>query len=56
MQNNKIMVRILSTVLLAGCLSHASEISFSLNDTYGRQVKSQDYEGVPIFLEFGACW
>ena len=32
------------------------KLEFSLMDSYGRQVSSQDYEGVPIFLEFGACW
>ena len=32
------------------------KLEFSLMDSYGRQVCSQDYEGVPIFLEFGACW
>ena len=34
----------------------AEKIEFSLTDSFGRQVSSQDYEGVPIFLEFGACW
>ena len=34
----------------------AEKVEFSLMDSYGRQVSSQDYEGVPIFLEFGACW
>lgn len=32
------------------------KLEFSLMDSYGRLVSSQDYEGVPIFLEFGACW
>ncbi len=32
------------------------KLEFSLMDSYGREVSSQDYEGVPIFLEFGACW
>ena len=32
------------------------KLEFSLMDSYGRQVSSQDYKGVPIFLEFGACW
>ena len=31
-------------------------VSFDLPDAYGRRVSSQDYVGVPIFLEFGACW
>ena len=34
----------------------AEQIEFSLMDSYGREVSSQDYKGVPIFLEFGACW
>jgi cytochrome oxidase Cu insertion factor (SCO1/SenC/PrrC family) len=34
----------------------AEKVEFSLMDSYGRQVSSQDYKGVPIFLEFGACW
>ena len=32
------------------------KLEFSLMDSYGREVSSQDYKGVPIFLEFGACW
>ena len=32
------------------------KLEFSLMDSYGRQVSSQDYKGVPVFLEFGACW
>jgi cytochrome oxidase Cu insertion factor (SCO1/SenC/PrrC family) len=32
------------------------QLEFSLMDSYGREVSSQDYKGVPIFLEFGACW
>ena len=31
-------------------------VTFSLPAAYGRIVSSQDYAGVPIFLEFGACW
>jgi len=31
-------------------------VTFSLPDAYGRLVSSQDYAGVPVFLEFGACW
>jgi cytochrome oxidase Cu insertion factor (SCO1/SenC/PrrC family) len=34
----------------------AEKLEFSLVDSYGRQVSSQDYKGVPVFLEFGACW
>jgi cytochrome oxidase Cu insertion factor (SCO1/SenC/PrrC family) len=36
--------------------NEAEKLEFSLIDSYGRQVSSQDYKGVPIFLEFGACW
>ena len=32
------------------------KLEFSLMDSYGRLVCSRDYKGVPIFLEFGACW
>ncbi|MHC4458273.1 MAG: hypothetical protein ACYS0I_14540 [Planctomycetota bacterium] len=32
------------------------KLAFSLPDAFGRQVHSQDYKGVPVFLEFGACW
>ncbi|MHC4353278.1 MAG: carboxypeptidase regulatory-like domain-containing protein [Planctomycetota bacterium] len=31
-------------------------LEFTLYDAFGRQVRSQDYKGVPVFLEFGACW
>jgi len=31
-------------------------LSFELFDVFGRKVCSDDYAGVPIFLEFGACW
>ena len=34
----------------------SEKLEFSLMDSYGRQVSSQDYKGVPVFLEFGACW
>ncbi|MEN6306902.1 MAG: hypothetical protein ABFD91_04030 [Anaerohalosphaeraceae bacterium] len=43
-------------MVLSSCLCGAAQIEFSLTDSYGRQVKSQDYKGVPLFLEFGACW
>lgn len=48
------------TVLAAAlCLvqaAQADKLEFNLVDTHGRRVTSQDYKGVPIFLEFGACW
>ena len=31
-------------------------LEFEMADVYGRIVSSQDYKGVPVFLEFGACW
>jgi hypothetical protein len=34
----------------------AQKFEFELVDVYGRVVSSQDYKGVPIFLEFGSCW
>jgi hypothetical protein len=34
----------------------AEKVEFSLMDSYSRGISSQDYKGVPIFLEFGACW
>jgi len=46
--------------LLAGLLAvsgaQAKKLDFSLVDSYGRNVNAEDYAGVPIFLEFGACW
>ncbi|MHC4123458.1 MAG: hypothetical protein ACYSSI_07785 [Planctomycetota bacterium] len=34
----------------------SEKLVFSLPDVFGRKVHSQDYKGVPVFLEFGACW
>ena len=34
----------------------AEKLAFSLYDCDGNKVTSQDYKGVPLFLEFGACW
>jgi len=36
--------------------AQGQKVQFELPDAYGRMVSSQDYAGVPIFLEFGACW
>ncbi len=33
-----------------------ASVTFNQSDAYGRVVSSQDYAGVPVFLEFGACW
>jgi hypothetical protein len=44
-------------ISLSGTLPvNAKTLDFSLFDSYGRKVTSQDYKGVPVFLEFGACW
>ena len=43
-------------LILAAHSLEAKTLKFSLFDSYGRKVTSQDYKGVPIFLEFGACW
>lgn len=34
----------------------SGKLNFALSDAFGREVRSQDYAGVPVFLEFGACW
>ena len=48
---------VLLAAFLAGELLGGNEkIEFSLPDIFGRQVRAQDYKGVPLFLEFGACW
>jgi len=36
--------------------SGANTLNFDLFDSYGRKVCSADYAGVPVLLEFGACW
>ena len=51
----------ISFVFIFVCLTvvlplKAEKIDFSLMDSYGREVSSHDYKGVPIFLEFGPCW
>jgi hypothetical protein len=53
---SKTIFTIILMCLLWVLPSEAEKAEFSLMDNYGRQVSSQDYEGVPIFLEFGACW
>jgi len=44
-----------SLLALAGAAG-AETLEFDLHDAHGRQVRSQDYQGRPLFLEFGACW
>ncbi len=53
---NKAIFTIILMCLVWALPSEAEKAEFSFMDNYGRQVSSQDYEGVPIFLEFGACW
>ena len=57
--------RTAAACLLAGlCLSmcyaqpwpKGQPAEFALHDIFGREVRSSDYEGVPLLLEFGACW
>ena len=47
---------ILGTLLLCSLAPAAQKLEFQLHDAWGREVRSQDYQGRPIFLEFGACW
>jgi hypothetical protein len=53
---HKMSVVIIFTCLVCVLPLEAEELEFSLMDSYGREVSWQDYKGVPIFLEFGACW
>lgn len=53
---NKTIFTIILMYLVWALPLEAEKVEFSLTDNYGRQVSFQDYDGVPIFLEFGACW
>ena len=55
MKRDMIFVAVLFAALCKVGVS-AEELGFELGDCYGRVVSSQDYKGVPVFLEFGACW
>ena len=44
------------TNLTATPQRQGEQLRFLLPDVFGREVRSQDYLGVPLFLEFGACW
>ncbi len=56
-QSNKLKsLMLIGGMILSGSLCTAAKLEFSLTDSFGRQVTSQDYTGVPLFLEFGACW
>ena len=56
MKNSKIFTTILFAAICTSGLSTDEKFEFELTDVYGRVVSSQDYKGVPIFLEFGSCW
>ncbi len=47
-----VVVALLSCAAAQG----APAFDFQLRDTMGREVRAQDYEGRPIFLQFGGCW
>jgi hypothetical protein len=47
---------ILGTLLACSPTLAAQTLEFQLHDAWGREVRSQDYKGRPLFLEFGACW
>lgn len=32
------------------------KVQFALRDVFGREVRAADYMGVPLLVEFGACW
>jgi len=52
------MVKAIAVTALLICAvgQGAAALDFQLYDTMGREVRAQDYEGRPLFLEFGACW
>jgi hypothetical protein len=54
--NRKTFFAVTFTLLISASTLKAEQLEFSLFDSFGRQVSSQDYKGVPLFLEFGACW
>ena len=56
MNNSKAFGIVLLAVICTSGLSADEKFEFELADVYGRVVSSQDYKGVPIFLEFGSCW
>jgi cytochrome oxidase Cu insertion factor (SCO1/SenC/PrrC family) len=47
---------ILGTLLACSTAAAAQKLDFQLHDAWGREVRSQDYKGRPLLLEFGACW
>lgn len=47
---------VIAPVLALVCTAQAEMLTFDLHEAQGRRVRSQDYKGRPLFLEFGACW
>ncbi|MHC4552518.1 MAG: hypothetical protein ACYSUT_07115 [Planctomycetota bacterium] len=56
MKTQSLLVCLLAAILVMSASLQAKQLEFSLYDSNGYKVSSQDYAGVPIFLEFGACW
>jgi len=59
LRNSGSISAVLGMLIAVGLYGRAAEaemLEFSLQDAFGREVRSQDYSGVPVFLEFGACW
>ena len=56
MDKSKFFGIVLVAAICTSGLSADDKFEFELTDVYGRVVSSQDYKGVPIFLEFGSCW
>ena len=49
-------VCLLGATVVGRADDRAEKVSFALTDSFGREVRSQDYAGVPVYLEFGASW
>lgn len=47
---------VLGAILACSAAQGAQTLQFRLHDVMGREVRSEDYRGRPLFLEFGACW
>lgn len=45
-----------SGLALAQSSQQDVQLDFQLSDTMGRTVSADDYRGIPLLLEFGACW
>jgi hypothetical protein len=53
---NRSAISIALLVALAGTAYAEPNLRFRLHDASGREIRSDDYLGTPVFLEFGACW